>query len=85
MTNFKREDTTQILVRLPTDVLAWLEKEAIRMVASRNSEVVRSVRLRMDAAEQQSRRRAKCPRNAPIRRRRPRYVPRLANLQARRH
>lgn len=54
MTNFKREDTTQILVRLPTDVLAWLEKEAIRMVASRNSEVVRSVRLRMDAAEQQS-------------------------------
>ena len=54
MTNFKMEDTTQILVRLPTDVLAWLEKEAIRMVASRNSEVVRSVRLRMDAAEQQS-------------------------------
>lgn len=49
MTN--KEETTTFLIRLPNDVLSWVEKEAARSLASRNSEIVRSVRARMDAEQ----------------------------------
>jgi Arc-like DNA binding domain len=47
-----KEETTTFLIRLPNDVLSWVEQEAARSLASRNSEIVRIVRQRMDAAEQ---------------------------------
>jgi len=32
--------------------LSWIEKEAARSLATRNSEIVRTIRQRMDSAEQ---------------------------------
>jgi metal-responsive CopG/Arc/MetJ family transcriptional regulator len=42
----------RVLVRLPEDVYEFLAEEAQKNCASRNSEVVRSVRARMDAERQ---------------------------------
>jgi hypothetical protein len=47
----RKEETTTFLIRLPNDVLSWVEQEAARSLASRNSEIVRAIRARMDAAE----------------------------------
>ncbi|MGY4605752.1 hypothetical protein ACVW16_004164 [Bradyrhizobium sp. USDA 4474] len=38
-----------LLVRLPSDVKAWLEREAAYNLSSQTSEIVRSVRHRMEA------------------------------------
>jgi hypothetical protein len=46
-----KEATTTFLVRLPNDVLSWVEREAARTLASRNAEIVRSIRQRMDAEQ----------------------------------
>jgi len=40
-----------ILVRLPPDLKTWIEQQAARNGASQNSEVVRSIRIRMDAEQ----------------------------------
>jgi hypothetical protein len=45
----RKPKTTNILVRLPIDVKQWLEEQAARSLASQNSEIVRSIRARMDA------------------------------------
>ncbi len=37
-----------VLVRLPIDVKKWIEKEAPRAFASQNSEIIRSIRVRME-------------------------------------
>jgi hypothetical protein len=47
-------ETTTFLIRLPNDVLYWVEEQAARSLATRNSEVLRCIRARMDAAEQSS-------------------------------
>ena len=47
----KETTTTTFLIRLPNDVLAWVEREAARTLASRNAEIVRSIRQRMDAEQ----------------------------------
>ena len=39
----------QLLVRVPADVKEWLQREAERNMSSQASEIVRSVRQRMDA------------------------------------
>jgi hypothetical protein len=39
------------LVRLPRDVKDFIKREAERNCGSQNSEIVRSIRARMDAAE----------------------------------
>jgi hypothetical protein len=44
--------TTTFLIRLPNNLLSWVEQEAARSLATRNSEIVRSLRDKMDAAEQ---------------------------------
>jgi hypothetical protein len=49
-----KEETTTILIRVPLDVKRWIELEAAHMLASQNSEILRCIRQRMDAAEQQS-------------------------------
>jgi hypothetical protein len=40
--------TIAVSVRLPPDVKRWLEREADRNSASQNSEIVRSIRVRME-------------------------------------
>ena len=51
----KMSDRAEIVVRMPRDVKTWLEKEAARTGASQNSEIVRSLRERMDAEADQAR------------------------------
>jgi hypothetical protein len=48
-------ETVAVLVRLPPDVKLWLEREAARNAGSRNSEIVRSIRKRMDSEKQPER------------------------------
>jgi hypothetical protein len=43
-----KKETTAVLLRLPKDVKAWVEKEAARSLASQNSEILRCIRARMD-------------------------------------
>lgn len=58
MTNKRREhkpadeaETTTFLIRLPNDVLSWVEREASRSLATRNSEIVRMIRAKMDSEQ----------------------------------
>lgn len=44
-------ETIRMLVRVPADAKRWLEREAKRNVSSQTSEVVRSIRLRMEAEQ----------------------------------
>jgi hypothetical protein len=46
-----RPITAPILVRLPVAMKIWLEIEAARNGASQNSEIVRTIRARMDAEQ----------------------------------
>ena len=47
--------TVPILVRLPVDMKSWLEMEADRNCSSQNSEIVRTVRARMDGSQKAGR------------------------------
>jgi hypothetical protein len=51
----KRTDRAEMVVRMPQDVKGWLEKEAARTGASQNSEIVRSIRSRMESLQQPER------------------------------
>jgi hypothetical protein len=44
-----KAETITVLLRLPTDVKDWVEKEAARTLASQNSEIIRAIRARMDS------------------------------------
>jgi hypothetical protein len=44
----KIADRAEMVIRLPRDVKDWLEREAARSCASQNSEIVRSLRARME-------------------------------------
>lgn len=46
-----KTETDRVLVRLPRDVKEFLDREAARNCASRNSEIVRSLRARMEAEQ----------------------------------
>jgi hypothetical protein len=41
----------RVLVRLPLDIMEFLDREAERNCASRNSEIVRAIRQRMDSEQ----------------------------------
>jgi hypothetical protein len=41
-------EKTAVLVRLPRDVKAWIQREASHNGASQNSEIIRSIRARME-------------------------------------
>ncbi|MBR1233663.1 Arc family DNA-binding protein [Bradyrhizobium sp. AUGA SZCCT0182] len=43
----KGAEAERLLVRLPRDVKTWLESEASYNGASQNSEIIRSIRARM--------------------------------------
>jgi hypothetical protein len=47
----RRPITAPILVRLPVAMKIWLEIEAARNGASQNSEIVRTIRARMDGEQ----------------------------------
>jgi hypothetical protein len=40
-----------LAVKVPQDIVAWLETEALRYGGSVNSEIVRTLRMRMDAEQ----------------------------------
>jgi hypothetical protein len=44
----RKQETKGLLVRLPGDIKAWLESEAAYNGASQNSEIIRSLRARME-------------------------------------
>jgi hypothetical protein len=44
----RKSEGERVLVRLPRDVKAWIEREAERNGASQNSEIIRAIRVRMD-------------------------------------
>ena len=44
----KKQGSANVLVRLPPALKAWVVEEAARNCASHNSEIVRSVRERME-------------------------------------
>jgi Arc-like DNA binding domain len=51
----KLVDRDKLVVRMPKDVKTWLEKEAARTGASQNSEIVRSLRARMESEQRAAR------------------------------
>ena len=44
----KKQESANVLVRLPPALKAWLVEEAVKNCASHNSEIVRCVRERME-------------------------------------
>lgn len=47
----KQTEVTKLLVRVPRDLKEWLELEAGRNLSSQNSEIVRSIRTRMESEQ----------------------------------
>ena len=45
-----QRDWPKLMLRLPPDVKNWVEEQAKRHATSQNSEIVRSIRERMDHA-----------------------------------
>jgi 1,2-phenylacetyl-CoA epoxidase PaaB subunit len=43
-----KENTETVFVRLPADVKLWIVKQAKKNGSSQNSEIIRSIRDRMD-------------------------------------
>jgi hypothetical protein len=43
----------KMLIKVPTDVKAWLEQQAARNISSQNAEIIRSVRALMDQEREQ--------------------------------
>jgi hypothetical protein len=43
-----KQETQSLLLRLPKDIKVWLESEAAYNGASQNSEIIRSLRARME-------------------------------------
>jgi hypothetical protein len=48
----KIADRAEMVIRIPRDVKNWLEREAARTCASQNSEIVRSLRARMETEQE---------------------------------
>jgi hypothetical protein len=44
----RKEETADVLLRVPLDVKRWIELEAARTLASQNSEIIRCIRAKMD-------------------------------------
>ena len=47
----KKQEAANVLVRLPPALKAWIVEEAAKNCASHNSEIVRSVRERMECEQ----------------------------------
>ena len=45
-----QRDWAKLMLRLPPDIKAWIEDQAAKHATSQNSEIVRSVRERMERA-----------------------------------
>jgi hypothetical protein len=44
-------DLKKVLLRLPHDAKAWIERQAARNTSSQNSEIIRCIRDRMDKGQ----------------------------------
>jgi Arc-like DNA binding domain len=47
----KLPDRAEMVVRVPMDVKQWIEREAAKNCASRNGEIVRILRAKMDSEQ----------------------------------
>jgi hypothetical protein len=47
----ERDSICKMLIRVPSDLKAWLEQEAARNLSSQSSEVIRSIRARKEAEQ----------------------------------
>jgi hypothetical protein len=47
----KMTEKATFMVRMPADIKAWIESQAVRNGSSQNSEIVRSIRARMDSQQ----------------------------------
>jgi hypothetical protein len=48
-----KAETTAVLLRLPADMKEWLEKQAALTLASRNNEILRCIRSRMETEQRE--------------------------------
>ena len=46
--------TTKMLIKMPLDAKAWLKSEAARNISSQQAEIVRSIRERMERAQEKA-------------------------------
>jgi hypothetical protein len=51
----RKAEAERVLVRLPKELKVWIQGEAARNGASQNSEIIRSIRARMDGQQQPER------------------------------
>jgi hypothetical protein len=47
----EQPQAVKVLVRVPQELKSWLEREAARNLSSQNSEIVRSIRARMESEQ----------------------------------
>jgi len=51
----KQAQAVKMLIRVPLDLKAWIEREAERNLSSQGSEIVRALRHRMESEKQSER------------------------------
>lgn len=51
----RKDEADRMLLRLPHELTAWIENEAKRNGASKNSEIIRSIRSRMESQQRPER------------------------------
>ena len=52
----KQQQAVKVLFRLPKEMKAWLEQEAVRNWTSQNAEAIRAIRFRMETEQPDERR-----------------------------
>jgi hypothetical protein len=45
----ERSDRAEMVIRVPLDIKGWIEREAAKNCASRNGEIIRILRAKMDS------------------------------------
>lgn len=48
-----REEATKLTIRLPADLMTFLQAQAVRYGNSQNSEIIRAVRERMERVQRE--------------------------------
>jgi hypothetical protein len=49
----KQQQAVKVLFRLPKEMKAWLEQEAVRNWTSQNAEAIRAIRFRMETEQRE--------------------------------
>lgn len=51
----RKSEAVRVMARLPQEQKLWIEQQAERNLTSQNAEIVRAIRLRMDAEQEPAR------------------------------